>query len=176
MTGKRAKPTNRISSYHVGVAAEALAAAQFARCGFDASVQYGANQPEYDLVVTKGDKMLKVSVKGSQDGGWGLTQSYLKNADYYAAIRAWLAKHKGRTVFCLVQFQEADLDAMPHLYLATPHEVAEHLRRAAMGRGETVLWENHVRGHRAKAAGTIEKIPEQWRFSPDRVKELLRTA
>jgi hypothetical protein len=57
-----------ISSFHVGVAAEAFAAGLFARCGLDVSVQYGANQPEYDLVVVKEDRVLKVSVKGSQDG------------------------------------------------------------------------------------------------------------
>jgi hypothetical protein len=59
------KPT----SWHISVAAEAIAAAQFARCGFDVSVQYGADQPEYDLIVAKGDHLLKVSVKGSRD--WG---------------------------------------------------------------------------------------------------------
>ena len=67
-----------ISSWHVGVAAEAYAAAVFARYGYDVSVQYGANQPEYDLISVCGDKMLKISVKGSQDGGWGLTQNYKK--------------------------------------------------------------------------------------------------
>ena len=55
----------KVSSWHIGVAGEAFAAAQFARYGIDVSVQYGANQPEYDLIATKGDKMLKVSVKGS---------------------------------------------------------------------------------------------------------------
>ena len=59
----------KAKSYHVGVAAEAFVAAQFARYGFDVSVQYGANQPEYDLMVSQGDLMLKISVKGSQDGG-----------------------------------------------------------------------------------------------------------
>ena len=38
---------------NVAVAAEAFAAAQFARLGFDVSVQYGANQPEYDLLSAK---------------------------------------------------------------------------------------------------------------------------
>ncbi|GIO32831.1 hypothetical protein J2TS6_39720 [Paenibacillus albilobatus] len=50
----------------------------FAWCDFDVSVQYGANQPEYDIVIVQGDRMLKVSVKGSQDGSWGLTQNYKK--------------------------------------------------------------------------------------------------
>ena len=69
------------TSWQVATAAEAFAAAQFARCGWDVSVQYGANQPEYDLVAVNGDRVLKVSVKGSKDGGWGLTQSFISNAD-----------------------------------------------------------------------------------------------
>jgi hypothetical protein len=70
----------RISSFQIAVAAEAFAAGLFARCGLDVSVQYGANQPEYDLIVAKAERMLKVSVKGSQDGSWGLTMSHLKEA------------------------------------------------------------------------------------------------
>ncbi|WP_377322824.1 hypothetical protein [Rhodanobacter ginsengisoli] len=74
------------NSWHVATAAEPFAAAQFARCGWDISVQYGANQPEYDLVAVDKSRMLKVSVKGSKDGGWGLTQSYLSNANYHGAV------------------------------------------------------------------------------------------
>ena len=70
----------KVSSWHIGVAAEAFVAAQFARYGIDVSVQYGANQPEYDLIAAQGDKMLKISVKGSQDGGWGLTQGGNRSA------------------------------------------------------------------------------------------------
>ena len=91
-----------ISPWHVGVAAEAFAAGLFARYGYDVSVQYGANQPEYDLIAVTGDKMLKISVKGSQDGGWGLTQSYKKGCDYHEAIAKWLADHHKKTIFCLV--------------------------------------------------------------------------
>ena len=110
-----------ISSWHVGVAAEALAAACFARCGYDVSVQYGANQPEYDLIVARGDQLLKVSVKGSQDGSWGLCQGYLtrKAADYCAAVDKWIQRHKARTVLCLVQFKGVGLDQMPRIDLAS---------------------------------------------------------
>ena len=38
-----------MNSWHVGVAAEAMVAAQFARYGYDVSVQYGADQPEYEI-------------------------------------------------------------------------------------------------------------------------------
>ena len=39
-----------MNRYHVSVAAEAHAAAAFARCEYEVSVQYGANQAGYDLV------------------------------------------------------------------------------------------------------------------------------
>jgi len=57
------------NSWQVATAAEAFAAAQFARCGSDVSVQYGANQPEYDLVVVDGDRALKVYVKAARTEG-----------------------------------------------------------------------------------------------------------
>ena len=77
-----------ISSWHVGVAAEAFAAALFARYGYYVSVQYGANQPEYDLITESQGKMLKISVKGSQDGSWGLTQSFKKKGVSYRLTRS----------------------------------------------------------------------------------------
>ncbi|PWT97637.1 MAG: hypothetical protein C5B51_30915 [Terriglobia bacterium] len=165
------------SAHNVGIAAEAIAAAQFARCGFDVSVQYGANQPEYDLIVAKGDNLLKVSVKGSQDGGWGLTQSYLKEktADYHGAIDRWLARHGQRTIFCLVQFESVPLDAMPRLYLATPAEIAQRLRETAKGRGDSILYERHSWAPRAHAAGTTEEIPKSWLFSFARIEQLMAT-
>jgi Holliday junction resolvase-like predicted endonuclease len=121
------------TQWHVATAAEAFAAAQFARCGWDVLVQYGANLPEYDFVATNGDHMLKVSVKGSQDGSWGLTQSFIENADYHGAADKWLAKHGRKTVFCLVQFKGTTLDTMPRMYLAMPEEIAGALTRAGRG-------------------------------------------
>jgi hypothetical protein len=41
------------TNWHIATAAEAIAAAQFARLGFNVFVQYGANQPEYDLMIEK---------------------------------------------------------------------------------------------------------------------------
>ncbi len=63
----------KINKWHVSIAAEAFAAGVFSRCGYDVSVQYRANQPEYDLMIAKAEKIIKVSVKGSQDGKWGLS-------------------------------------------------------------------------------------------------------
>lgn len=136
-------------------------------------MQYGANQPEYDLIVARGDSLLKVSVKGSKDGSWGLTQSFLKQADYHGAIETWLQRHGSRTVFCLVQFKKVALEALPRLYLARPTEIAARLRDTANGRGDTILYEEHEWSSKAHAAGTIERISEAWRFSPGRVAELL---
>lgn len=171
-----------VSSRHIGVAAEAAAAALFARAGFDVSVQYGANQPEYDLIIARplvpgqpdqSSDILKVSVKGSKDGGWGLTQSILRNADYHGAADTWLRRHGARTIFCLVQYKDVDFDAMPRVYLATPAEIAERLKMTAGGRGDTILHECHAWGPRAQAAGTVDEIPQAWRYSVGRIDELL---
>jgi Holliday junction resolvase-like predicted endonuclease len=160
------------TSWHVATAAEAFAAAQFARFGWDISVQYGANQPEYDLVAADGDRMLKVSVKGSKDGAWGLTQSYIKSADYHKAADIWLAKHSKKTLVCFVQFKDVSDDALPRMYIATPLEIAERLKQSAAGRGETILYENHTWSSRAYGAGTTDKIPEHWKFTRSRVEAI----
>lgn len=165
----------KMTSWHVGVAAEAYAAALFARFGYDVSVQYGANQPEYDLIAVSGDKMLKISVKGSQDGGWGLTQNYKKGCDYHEATAKWLENHHKKTIFCLIQFQGTADDEMPRMYLASPAEIAEVMNASAGGRGETVLREYHEWGPRAAGRGTIDRIPEEWKFTEARAKDMFET-
>jgi hypothetical protein len=165
------------TNWHVATAAEAIAAAQFARFGFDVSVQYGANQPEYDLMVTDGEEFLKISVKGSADGAWGLTQTQLArlgNADYQGAADAWLKRHKPRTALCLIQFKDVPADALPRCYLAWPPEIAARLKSASGGRGDTVLFENYRRGPRAAGAGSVERIPDNWKLSQERVVEFLK--
>jgi len=161
--------------WHVATAAEAFAAAQFARCGWDVNVQYGANQPEYDFVASNGDWMMKVSAKGSRDGGWGLTQSYLRNARYKQAADIWLERHGNKTVLCFVQFKDTAADELPRMYLATPKEVADWLRRAAGGRGDTILYEEHHWSPRARAAGVCDAIPDKWKFSAQRIWDVAQT-
>jgi hypothetical protein len=177
MTNKQ----DTFSGWHVGVAAEAIAACLFARCGLDVSVQYGANQPEYDLLVVKGDDALKVSVKGSKDGGWGLIQSYLPKQDsraaveapdYKAAIDRWLDRHGKKTVFCFVQFLDVPINQLPRVYLAMPIEVAKRLKETAKGRGDTVLYEHKEWTSRAYAAGTVDQIPVEWTFTETRVNQI----
>jgi Holliday junction resolvase-like predicted endonuclease len=164
------------SSWQVATAAEAFAAGQLARCGWNVSVQYGANQSEYDLVAVDGERMLKISVKGSTDGGWGLTQSFIADADYHRAADAWLEKHSRKTVFCLVQFKGVPVDALPRMYLAFPREIAEWLKAAAAGRGDTILYEEHSWTSRAQAAGTTDRIPEAWKFTEERLSEIAQQA
>lgn len=163
------------TSWHVATAAEASAAAQFARLGFDVSVQYGASQPEYDLVIVDGEKLLKISVKGSQTGSWGLSQSQLQKggANYTAAAEKWFERHKPGTALCLVQFKGVDLDQMPRTYLATPREIADRLIAASGGRGGTILHEDKTRGPKAHGAGTVERLPEEWKLSEARVRALM---
>lgn len=164
------------TSWQVATAAEAFAAGQLARYGWDVSVQYGANQPEYDLVAVDSNKenTLLISVKGSNDNGWGLTQSYIQNADYHAAADKWLAKHSPKTVFCLVYFKDIPEYILPRMYLATPYEIAQWLKAAAAGRGDTILYEEHTWAPRAHAAGTTDAIPQSWQFTSRRLDEIAK--
>lgn len=173
----------KLDQWHVATAAEAIAAAQFARFGYDVSVQYGANQPEYDLMISRGERMLKISVKGSQDGGWGLTQTQLSNirksfpdskVDYHLAAENWFARHQPMTAICFVQFKNVPEDQLPRAYLAWPREVADRLKAAAGGRGDTILNEDFVRGPKAAGAGNRETLPDEWRLTQARVEQMVR--
>ncbi len=163
-----------MTPYHVKVAAEAFAAGLFAQGGCDVSVQYGADQPQYDLIVSREGVTKKVSVKGSQEGKWGLAQKYLKQANYEAAIDSWFSIQGEGSILCLVQFKGITLGECPRTYLATPKEVAEKLKSECKGRGATILYEDHVWTNRAIGAGTHDKLPDSWRFSIDRLQELLK--
>lgn len=161
-----------MTSWHVGVAAEAFVAGQFARYGYDVSVQYGANQPEYDLIAVKKEKILKISVKGSKDGSWGLTQGYKRGRSYPDAVKEWLSNHHAKTIFCLVQFKDIDDNQMPRMYLASPEEIGQVLCSEANGRGDTILYENHTWGPKAYANGITDRIPQEWLFTEQRAEEM----
>lgn len=160
-----------MTSYQVGVSAEAFVAALLARAGFHVSVQYGANQPGYDLVAERRGRAYLVSVKGSQDGSWGLTQSLLRNADYHQAIRDWVARHREGLIFALVQFRGRSLTDLPDIYLATCGDIAAQLRSSGGGLGDTVL---HVEKswRTGRRAGHTDRIPADWKFSAKRIGEI----
>jgi hypothetical protein len=171
----------RPSTWQITVAAQGIAAAQFARCGFDVSVQYGSDKPNYDLVVTKADNLLKVSVKGSEDGCWDLAQSFLKTAteqggtkaENLDAIELWLDHQASRVVCCFVLFEGIAIDQLPRLYLASPKEIAKRLRKTAKERSDSTPREEHVRVSSGDDTMAIEEMPLGWRFSLERIQELL---
>ncbi len=115
---------------------------------------------------------MKVSVKGSQDGSWGLTQSHISNADYHGATEKWLAKHGPSTVMAFVQFNGVSIDEQPRVYIATLKDVVVRLKESTSERGETILYESHTWGPRAFAAGTTDEIPKSWGFSQQRIEDI----
>jgi len=162
-----------MSSYQVAIAAEAFSAGLFAQAGYDVSIQYGANQPEYDLIVAHKDHFLKVSVKGSQDGGWGLNQGFKKKGiTYHETVDHWVNAHNSHVVYCLVQFKGVKVGESPRAFLATVEEIAKVLKKARNGYGETTLWEYHVYT-RGLGANSVDEIPSSWRFSLERIRELI---
>jgi hypothetical protein len=175
MTGE--KRTQRVKSEILATAAEAFAAAQFARFGYDVSVQRGANQPEYDLLVAEGGRILKVSVQGSADGSWNFTQSAqsdlstANHANSHIAADLWLEGHKAGTAICLVQLKDVDNGALPRAYLAWPLEIAAKLKAASDGRGDTILWETPPDIARA---GTAGRLLDEWKMTRERVEELMK--
>ncbi len=162
-------------AYNCGVAAEAFAAGLFAQAGCDIAVQYGDNQPQYDLVVTRNGRAIHVSVKGSQDGGWGLIQNYKKGRGYHEAAEAWAAAQNPDLVYCLVQFQDVALGECPRVYLATVAEITDWHKSSRNTLGGTILWENYCYT-KGIAKGCTEIIPAVWRFSQERLAQFLPVA
>jgi hypothetical protein len=171
----------KTASWPISVGAEGIAAAQFARCGFDVLVQSGHDKPWYDLVVTKAGNLLKVSVKASDDGAWSLTQSYLRRAadvkekkvDCHRAIDLWLDCQGSRAVCCLVQFKGVDIDQLPRIYLASPCEVGQRLRETADRLGSSILQERYEWTSPETGMSAVEALPQSWLFSKTRIQELL---
>lgn len=152
------------------IAAESYAASLLARAGYDILVQYGANQPNYDLVAEKDGVFLPISVKGSQDGGWMLAVKH-KTSDrtYHEAADAWLAAQRKDIVFIFVQFLRVNFDAPPRVYVARPAEIAAHLKTQRAGQGYGSLQEGVLNIGQSKYN---HRIPESWCFSSARLKHV----
>ena len=167
--------------WRVTVGAEGIAAAQFARCGFDVSVQSGRDKPCYDLVVAKSGNLLKVSVKGSDDGSWALTEPYLKRvtdlhgrrANLLGAIDQWRDHLGSRAICCLVQFQDVPIDELPRIYLASPHELVQKLKETVERLGISTLYEKYEWAAAGDGSAMIEELPSAWAFSESRIEGLL---
>lgn len=161
-----------MTSYQVGVAAEAFAACVLSQAGCDVSIQYGANQPGYDLVATKENKALKISVKGSQDGGWGLIQNHKnEHVGYHECADKWCGIQKPEIIFCLVQFQQVIVGGVPRVYFATPREIADQHKLSRAGHGATSLHEKHSY-KTGLGAGTFDEIPNNWRATQIKIDSL----
>jgi hypothetical protein len=169
----------KTSTWPISVGAEAIAAAQFARCGFDVLAQTARDKPWYDFAVTRAGNLLKVSVKASEDGRWNLTQSFARRStdqgarsvDCRSAIDFWADSQGSKTICCLVQFEGVTINQMPRIYLAFPNDLAAEMRAAAERTGHCALLEKYewtVDGKREYSA-----LPSSWRFSPERIQELL---
>lgn len=173
-------PTHRPSCWPMSVGAEGIAAAQFARCGFDVLVQAARDKPWYDLVVTKAGNLLKVSVKASENGEWALTNGFIRRVaetngmrvDCLSAIDMWRAGYGSRTVCCLVQFEGVTIHELPRVYLASPDEIAETMRQTAQRIGRCTLLEMYEWAS-SSGARSIEMLPEAWHFSQARIERLL---
>lgn len=174
-------PPHKTGTWPISVGANGIAAAQFARCGFDVMIQSGPDKPWYDLVVTRGGNLLKIGVKASENGRWRLAESYLvraahansKKPDIQHAIRMWLDIHGERTIYCLVQFEGVSLNQLPRIYLATPAEIARRMRDTAERTGEPLLYETYDWTSPDSGFTAIETLPSSWLFSHDRIQELI---
>jgi hypothetical protein len=173
-------PTTKPSSWPISIGAEGIAAAQFARCGFDVLVQSGRDKPWYDFAVTRAGNLTKVSVKASDDGRWNLPQGFVRrgpepggrNIDCRSAIDFWMDSQGTKTICCLVQFEEVAINQLPRIYLAFPHEIAAEMRTALERTGQCALQELY---QWTTSDGKLEvgSLPSNWRFSPERIQELI---
>ncbi len=121
-------------------------------------------------------------LRAAETGGASLsTSDVLKDAsskaDYQSPINKWEQEQTQLgIVFCFVQYEGVGPDQRPRMYLATPKEVADQLRSQANGRGYGALLEHHVWTAQSQAgAGVVDKIPERWRFSAERVEQMIAT-
>lgn len=160
-----------MTSHQVSVAGEAFAASCFARAGCDVLIQYGPNQPYYDLVAMRDGITIPVSVKGSKEAGWGLIQSFKKGRSYAEAADAWLAAQKPDVLYCLVCFWNRQLHEAPMAFLAYPREIAEHHKAGKYGAGTTILFLDYTM-KKGVGKGHRHQIPNDWLFTQQRVDEL----
>src|SRR6185437_4699012 len=175
-----ALPVSKSPSWPIAIGAEGIAAAQFARCGFDVLVQAGRDKPWYDLVVTRGGNLLKISVKASENGEWSLTSGYTRKVaeingmrtDSRSAIDMWRSGCGSRTVCCLVQFEGVAIDELPRIYLASPDEIAAAMHDTAQRTGRCTLLE-HYEWTAPEGVRHLQILPAAWHFSPQRVFDLV---
>lgn len=165
-----------MTPHQVSVAAEAYAASILAQAGFDVLVQYGANQPDYDLVAVSSDRIGKISVKGSSDGGWALAISYKKkdkDITYHEALANWRKRQKDDVLFVFVQYRNIALGQAPRVYVARIGELYSHMCNQRNGQGHLALFEDYQRDH--PKSQFDDRVPAEWVLSETRLREVMAT-
>jgi hypothetical protein len=157
-----------MTPYQVNVAAEAFAAVALSQAEYDVAMQYGTTQPDWDILATKGARTLKVQVKGSQDGGWGLFQNYLKDANYHGALEAWAAAQLPDIVYIFIQFEKVPVGSSPRCFVARPVEILAHMKTTRAGHAYTAMLENY-KYSKGLAAGHTDIIPSGWALTKERL-------
>lgn len=160
-----------MTPYQVNVAAEAFVAMALSQAGYDVAMQYGTTQPGWDLIATKGKRLLKIQVKGSQDGGWGIFQGYIHNADYHGALKAWHAAQLADIVYFFVQFKNVPSGEHPRCYIARPEKILAHMKTTRAGHGYTSLREDYSY-KKGIGAGHKDVIPAEWRLTQTRIDKV----
>lgn len=156
-------PNVNISSRQMSVAAESIAAAQFALNGFDVLEHAGQARFAHDLVVAKSGGMLKLTVHASFGGFQNIIDAHLDReldtdvrTASHRAVEAWLRNHRTDALCCLVQFDSEDLSRMPVFYLATAPQFAALLHTSIDNQ-----------------AVATQSLPVEWSFSKSRIAELM---
>jgi len=168
-------PLSTITFRHLSAAAQNIAAAEFALQGFDVLDQPGRASRPHDLSVATARGMMKMVVHGTLGGLWDLVDSYLvdgskpHNDEYHRAINRWLDRYR-QTTCCLVHFDATNLNSMPRIYLASAAEVAEKLHENVDAAGEIAL---RTSVGNSGIASREESLPRRWRFSQERITELM---
>jgi hypothetical protein len=161
-----------MTSRQCEIAAESYTACILAQAGYDVLVQYGANQPHYDLVAEKNGAFLPISVKGSQTGGWMLAAKFKQTArTYHQAIDCWLEVQRPDVIFFLVQYFGVALGEVPRVYAARAADIAVHMKTQCNGRGHGALHENY-KGKRP-GAKYDHQVPAAWQFSVQRLNVII---
>jgi hypothetical protein len=174
-------PDGRLSSRCISLSAEGIAAAQFARSGFDILQQAAHEKPNFDLAVTRAGALVKMSVKASDNGRWDLVAPFLRGvqgpkprrAEFQSAIELWYGSQSSRAMCCLVQFEDVPLDQLPRIYLASPIDIARRMQDSLERLDDASLFETYEWTSPFDSVHRVETLPNAWRFSVERIQELL---
>jgi hypothetical protein len=93
-----------------------------------------------------------------------------KDMSYHDAINAWRASQRDDVIFLFVQFINVSIGNAPRAYIATPNEVAAHLKMQCHGRGYGALQEDYQRDH--PGSKYDRKIPKEWAFTRERIDSI----